>query len=599
MVSYSTQVPELSQDEPQAAQPAGIHIPLKPHQLTVLERARYMETNRLPFTDVSDESEAYMRSKVGVLCDKAGAGKSYIVLSLVRDWFDIPEEPTVCSYKNGLVMTSQFKVSNKAPTNILVIPHNLCSQWMGYIAGFCPDLKHMFIYRKKHFDKLSEDALYDYQLLVVTCTMYSHLVHVINQLGVTVRRIIYDEVDNMNIPACSFIPSDFLWFVTASYGNLLYPRGQSIYDYVRRFWHPNAIGLKNMGFIRELFIELERDLPDQQRRKLFIKCKDEYVEMSMHLPPFVTHRIQCRSSAVVGILNGLVDAQIMNCLNANDIQGAIQNISPRLRQSEENIVSILVDKLNRQLKNIEMRIEFTLLMEYDSEVQKEQELARLRAKSHELQDKIKCIQERVTQCDTCPICYDQLVNKCVLTCCSNPYCFKCINTWLSTNRNCPMCKQAVDRQQHMYVVDASEKPDTGPLEGNQHQLHPSNTKHKNLENILRSISSDRKVLIFSAYDNSLDQIAQVLVRLNVRFSQLKGNTYVINNTVDAYKHGDIQVLLINSTHYGSGMNLENTTDMIMFHKFDSEIEKQVIGRAQRYGRTNPLNVWYLLYDNEM
>jgi SNF2 family DNA or RNA helicase len=75
--------------------------------------------------------------------------------------------------------------------------------------------------------------------------------------------------------------------------------------------------------------------------------------------------------------------------------------------------------------------------------------------------------------------------------------------------------------------------------------------------------------------------------------------YQINNTVERYKNGSIQVLLVNTMSYGSGLNLENTTDIVMFHKFDTEIEKQVIGRAQRYGRSESLNVWYLLYENEM
>ena len=36
----------------------------------------------------------------------------------------------------------------------------------------------------------------------------------------------------------------------------------------------------------------------------------------------------------------------------------------------------------------------------------------------------------------------------------------------------------------------------------------------------------------------------------------------------------------------------------MFHRFKQEMEEQIIGRAQRLGRTTPLNVYYLLHDNE-
>jgi SNF2 family DNA or RNA helicase len=52
-------------------------------------------------------------------------------------------------------------------------------------------------------------------------------------------------------------------------------------------------------------------------------------------------------------------------------------------------------------------------------------------------------------------------------------------------------------------------------------------------------------------------------------------------------------------NYGCGLNIEKTTDIIMFHRFDNQAEQQLIGRAQRMGRTEPLKVHYLLYENEI
>ena len=82
------------------------------------------------------------------------------------------------------------------------------------------------------------------------------------------------------------------------------------------------------------------------------------------------------------------------------------------------------------------------------------------------------------------------------------------------------------------------------------------------------------------------------------FDYIKGNSNQINSIVNKYKKGNLNVLLINTRNYGSGMNLENTTDIIMFHKFDTQMETQVIGRAHRLGRTSPLNIYYLLHENE-
>jgi SNF2 family DNA or RNA helicase len=128
-----------------------------------------------------------------------------------------------------------------------------------------------------------------------------------------------------------------------------------------------------------------------------------------------------------------------------------------------------------------------------------------------------------------------------------------------------------------------------------------NDKYQNLELIMNSLKekTDAKVLIFAAYDNTFINVVPVLQRLGTRYEYVKGNGNQIKCTIERYKEGNTQVLLMNTQHFGSGLNLENTTDMILFHKFDTENEKQVIGRAQRYGRKEPLNVHYLLYENEM
>ena len=124
-------------------------------------------------------------------------------------------------------------------------------------------------------------------------------------------------------------------------------------------------------------------------------------------------------------------------------------------------------------------------------------------------------------------------------------------------------------------------------------------KLKNLEILLKNIDKNSKILIFTEYDISFESIVNILDTNNIKYSFLKGNKYSIENKLNNYKNNDLNVLLININFYGCGLNLENTTDIIMFHKFDAEIEKQVIGRAQRCGRTSALNIHYLLNENEI
>ena len=56
--------------------------------------------------------------------------------------------------------------------------------------------------------------------------------------------------------------------------------------------------------------------------------------------------------------------------------------------------------------------------------------------------------------------------------------------------------------------------------------------------------------------------------------------------------------MLNAVNYGSGLNLQSATDIIIYHELNNELETQVIGRAQRLGRKEGLNVYYLFHENE-
>ena len=55
---------------------------------------------------------------------------------------------------------------------------------------------------------------------------------------------------------------------------------------------------------------------------------------------------------------------------------------------------------------------------------------------------------------------------------------------------------------------------------------------------------------------------------------------------------------MNARHFGAGLNIEAATHVILFHRMAEEIEKQIIGRAYRFGRQKDLEVIHLLHANE-
>lgn len=651
---FDIDVDELSEDDPRAPNPHGINVTLKPHQQTLLARCIEYENSRVKlkqFNQLSHhvDEQDYFQTSVGILGDRVGSGKSYVLLSLLTT-NDITNRNDVHIKSHGFSKVVYY-IQNKSTsiaTNLLVVPHNLAVQWEYYIKTFGGIKKYKIIKTQKALDallsearnttygegsdtdddghvieededntyisfnvasvvvpqvKTPADVLGEYNLLVITSTLYNKLAHFLNMNKIKVQRAIYDEVDSLNVPGCKEVQANFYWFVTASYGNVIYPRGLHKYEpnVGRYIWY--ASGIKHSGFLKNILLDLFYNLSLNLIKVLVIKNKESYVEASLCLPEMISHYIQCKTPFAINVLNGIVDRNILNYLNADDIQGALQYINPTHKASEDNIVARVIDKYMRQITNINLQINTAREYLYDTENERQDVIGRLEKQLEQVQAKIDAITERIKNNNLCTICYDTADNKTVTSCCQNTFCFKCINLWLAQRKVCPMCKITLDNS-GLYVVSDNSIEIEDNLHDNEPSMdmtkpNPSNDKYQNLELILSNMKSDAKFLIFSAYENSFNNIIPVLYKLNIKFDFLKGNGYQIQAAMERYKRSDVNVLLVNTRQYGSGLNLENTTDIVLFHKFDTEIEKQVIGRAQRLGRTCPLNIHYLLYENEM
>jgi ERCC4-related helicase len=113
-------------------------------------------------------------------------------------------------------------------------------------------------------------------------------------------------------------------------------------------------------------------------------------------------------------------------------------------------------------------------------------------------------------------------------------------------------------------------------------------------------NKESKWLIFNDNAASLQEQFEYLVANKVKCVMLDGgNSKKVAKAIEEYKSGDVQVLLLNSVLEGAGMNLENTTHLLFMHKTSSRLVKQVLGRAQRFGRTSPLHIIELFNKNEL
>jgi SNF2 family DNA or RNA helicase len=55
---------------------------------------------------------------------------------------------------------------------------------------------------------------------------------------------------------------------------------------------------------------------------------------------------------------------------------------------------------------------------------------------------------------------------------------------------------------------------------------------------------------------------------------------------------------MNARYVGAGINLEPATHVVLYHRMNSELERQVIGRAVRFERAAELRVIHLVHETE-
>jgi hypothetical protein len=596
--------------------PLGATVTLRPHQRALLHRCLRMEFEQLPVSEMpclrntafrgGGSQGDVVRTRIGIIGDRVGSGKSYVVLALVAAALGRAPEPypMVKTYGGGRITFSQEDDgSTSMDITLLVIPHNLCAQWEGYLAAF-PMLRSTVVSRTKHLE-VARQSLANLDLLVVTNSFYSVVAAWFSAGRRKVRRVVYDEADTiMMIPSTAHVDASFYWFVTASYPNLLHPHPPRTRDDASV-----GGGVRSSGFLRALFVDIVNSLARELVRALVVRSDDAFVRQSMDFPDPVVEHVLCRTPRSISMLRGVVDRTIIECLNAGDLPAALQHISPANKNTEDNIVAVLIEKSMRQVKNMEARIALVPTLLYENEAERDTEMQRLVHKKTELETTVTAIRNRVAESDMCCICYDDIVNKAVAPCCSNAYCFGCITRWVAGAASCPLCKGGLGAADLLLIQTSSQ----AAVEQAQQQQHAHTPPDKldALEHILRTRfhppsstapstpSTAAKVLVFSAYDQSFVGIEGMLNRLGVRYGFLRGNHFHIRNMVERYKNGDVDLLLVNPTHYGSGLNFENTTDIVMYHRVDTEVEKQVIGRALRMGRTTSLKTWYLEYENEV
>lgn len=542
---------------PAITQPKNLSINLYKHQLTSVYSMEKIEKEKKVVSEYSEEE-----SDFGFNANMTGYGKTLEMVTLIlRDkmvWdLETPYIETKYYIKSGgRHIKRKFTPFFKLPTTLIVTNQSIINQWIKEFSY--TDLDVISIHKKK--DALSvEPELYD--VIIITCTMYNTLVNRFHNYAW--KRFIFDEPGHVKIQGMKQVRAEFTWLVTAT-PNLVF----NLYRTCR----------KNM--ITELFVKAYDG--GTTFKNFTVKNSQEFNEQSFKMPETINTYYEC-FDPMFKTVRGLVSDKIAKMISAGNIRQAVKALGGK---NTCNVVELIKNSKIDEINVLKRSIQVYQNQDKDELVKKcQSHIEHVEFQLNELSKRFETLLS-----SECPICYTSITDPIMEPRCQNVFCGKCLFKWLEQNTSCPVCRQSVVASDLVYIKDRCNNTvsDSETDEDSSRM-----TKFQRIEKILDD-KPDGRFIIFSEYNQTFEIIRNFLINKQVVFSEIKGTIESRNKTITKFKNGKINILFLNSLNNGSGINLQEATDIILFHKMEEDIISQIIGRANRIGRTTGLYVHHLI-----
>ena len=632
---------ELNEDSAKSVTPQWLKTPLLLHQQSALAAALRLEsakTNGLDVDAIAGESVGgKLYTSYGILGDRVGSGKSLTALSLVKM---PPPPPLYNEYivrgntilgdgrDVGLLRTRTQAMSGtgmklkEVSTSLFIIPHALMGQWEAYVANDTT-LKCCFVKKRKEAELPNLlETIEQYDALFVSSTMWNSFRAIHHPRNILWRRVFIDEADSIAITTdWDDINGLFYWFISASWLNLVFAGGAYfnvlsaytppdetppyVIDRVKKLQNNHYLqipGCRHVNIVRRMcgisanHSTVAINAAVSQSARLIVHSSEEYIKTSFTMPTTTTRKIICATPTNIRVLDSFISREMMERLNAGDVAGALESLGMN-SYTESEITDAVTAAIQKELHNAKVTYEYKKTLEYSTESLKQKAIEAQEQKIASIESRISAIQERLKRAkeQTCPICYCDLTNPSVTPCCQQLFCFACLCESLKRVASCPLCRARIDNIKDIKVLgETAAQPQVQEVPKTNSLLNKNDSFVKFMKE-----NPTARVLMFSSYDASFTKLEDSLDAADIKYSMLNGSQLRIAKLLREFKSGKYNVLFLNARNMGAGLNIESATHVMLFHRMSAELESQIIGRANRLGRTNPLEVVYLIHENEM
>jgi len=608
-ITYSL---EINSNSPRYEQPDKVKKLLKPHQLACLYKAIHMENiGTVNYKIKKYNSDNYdnvkISTNIGILGDIVGYGKTLTALSIVAanslDNIHI-NNVMINSYHSNRAYNYFTAVStNKKTPNIhdmisstlIIVPRGpVYVQWEKTLKEQTT-LKYIAIdsltYIKKHLPEynLQNDAdiinyFNNYDVVLIKNTTLSRFLdyyhnsykeRFINRW----KRIIIDECHDI-INKIEIFNYLYIWLISGTYMNIC-----------DRYSSPSYSQYYNIkDILKEEYIDY-----------LLVKCNKNFVRESFKIPAMKETYYLCKMSKYLKAIKNYINQSVLEKINANDISGAIKELGGK-NDTEEGIAKLICADMNKSISNKQIERDYVLALDI-SEEQKANKIKNIDNELKILKEKLQDLTERITEIKnkTCSICLDNITNPIILEC-THLFCGSCLIQYLnninSHYKRCPECRCEIKSTENLTAIVTDDQVENKVKYVKNEDLIGKGLLNKE-ETLLELIKKNKngKFIVFSRVD-SFSKIIEELDNNDIKHASLKGHTSHMMNVLNKFKSGEIKVILLTTQYAGSGIDISCATDVIILHSMDID-KQQAIGRAQRVGRHESLNVHNLCYDHEL
>lgn len=598
-----------------SVQPVDIKVALRPHQLAMIHAMQEKERSCIEGFDVRGEIH---HSQISILGDKVGSGKTLMLLGYISN---LKRNPQTNIFSRIHHMSQESFWSQKpvhtqecSGNTLIIVPHTLFHQWKFAIQQQTTlsffEVKTTKALEKADFHTLIKER----DITLMSNTIIKQFMADGVRDKIQWSRVVFDEIDSIQFTSTVPMPrANFYWLITATWANVLF---QGLYMYLSNTFlaqraqhlHPDLVALLHQDQVtngtnyysrydvksHNFFSGFLSKHPN--RGHLVLLTNSAFMEQSWRSPPIREERVICESPISHRIIAQYVNSEIQELLHAGDIQGALEKLGVN-NTTQSSLISALCETREKELDRLNKTLVFKESITYASPQAKEVAISSLKTKITSLNEQISSLKQRILNVkdEICAICFEDPKTPTFVMCCSRLFCGACIIQCIQRNPHCPLCRSDL-AYQNLRQVDMDDSPSKVVHKDELVEIK----KPKKKEALLKLIRETKggRFLVFNRYDNPFLEIEGELLELGFHVATVKGNKDLVSSILKQFEKGEIQILLMNSTQAGAGMDLKSATHIVLMHMMRKEEERQIVGRAMRLGRTEPLTLVRLLHENE-